>query len=546
MLRSKKTMPFWLILMVGLVCTLVMLGGRVVAEHRDRQVAVAMGYDDVVLMAQSEETTPEQWLRQVAAAGLHYLIVTDENEAHGQALADDLGLETGRSGSIAKAGDCFLMPPVDAYDVVAYEVPGGDPTVPLVLCENPWRTGVVMPRDFDPDQWEGPMVKALYMIDGYRYHYQMNEPSTENENILFRAVVERGMRLVILTPLIHEGDEALVSDPAAYIDMLQGLADRVADRGLVLGNSFSAMDAPKMNQYLFGGALLFLVAAVVALGKLLLPLPVKLEWLLLGCGTVVAYAGALLKPLLMQKAAAFGAALIFPCLGVMVLLKLAKGETLFAKIQNSGLRFFAVLALEVTIGLIGGLYVGALLSTREYLMQFSVFSGVKLSQLLPMGFAGVMLCYTLFGKKARQHHHKQKLPLPLLLVLLIAMVGALVILILRSGDNMLPVAGLEVMARNWLEYVLYARPRTKEMLLAFPALGLYLVACERRYPLLQLPLGALASVGAVSIVNTFCHIFTPLRVSLIRTVLSTLIGLVIGLAAMGIFSLILGKEKKDT
>ncbi|MBQ7935928.1 MAG: hypothetical protein IJ333_06225 [Clostridia bacterium] len=546
MLKSKRTIPFWILAVIGLVCSLMMLGSRLVSEHADRQVSAAICYNDVLLLAEESNSAPTEWLAHLKDAGVYYLVVTDANEAEGKALAETLGLQIARSGNTAKTGDAFLMPDIEDYELKPYEEPLGDASVPLVLAENPWRTGVMMPEDFDPDQWEGPMVKTLYMIDGYRYHYEMQEPSTENENILFRAVVERGMRLLILTPLIHEGDEVIIADPAAYTDMLAGLSRRIADRGLVLGETFSAMDAPQMNGYLLGGALLLLVAMVVLLLRLLIPITAKIEWLLLGGGTVFALGGAVLFPALMQKVGAFGAALIFPCLGAMLLVKIAKGEDFFPQYRHLAFRFLITLSMVLLIGLAGGLYISGLLATRQYMMQFSVFTGVKLSQLLPMGFAGLILLYTLFNKKARaQTQNHQKLPLPLLIVMLVGIAAVLVVLILRSGDNMMPIADLEVEFRNWLEYVLYARPRTKEMLLAFPAIGLFLVASRRRYPLLQLPLGVLASIGAVSIVNTFCHIFTPVRVSLIRTLLSGGIGLVIGIIGMVLFSLLLSKKEQS-
>jgi len=92
--------------------------------------------------------------------------------------------------------------------------------------------------------------------------------------------------------------------------------------------------------------------------------------------------------------------------------------------------------------------------------------------------------------------------------------------------------GTEVRVRNWLELTFYARPRSKEFLLAFPALALFLEADRRRAPLLALPLGVLAELGAVSVINAFCHGFTPLRVSLIRAGLSAVLGLALGLVLL--------------
>ena len=117
--------------------------------------------------------------------------------------------------------------------------------------------------------------------------------------------------------------------------------------------------------------------------------------------------------------------------------------------------------------------------------------------------------------------------------------AALFLLVLRSGDSPLPVSRLELAVRTWLEQTLYVRPRTKEMLMAFPVLALFLLAARRRMAVLELPLGVLAAVGSVSVVNTFCHIFAPVHLSLIRTLLSAGIGAVLGLVVLGIASLLL-------
>ena len=173
-----------------------------------------------------------------------------------------------------------------------------------------------------------------------------------------------------------------------------------------------------------------------------------------------------------------------------------------------------------------------------------MFYGVKLAQIVPIAFSAVLLFAVLFLRNRKEGRRRP--PLALIIALFAAVAAALVVILLRSGDNMIPVSQLELDLRNWLEIKLYARPRTKEFLLAFPALALYVTACEKRVPILALPLGVLSEVGAVSVVNTFCHFFTPLRVSVIRTAIGTGIGAVIGLIGMAVFALLLdlGQKKR--
>lgn len=543
MKRSKPTVLFWVMLFVGILCSLVMLSRRIVSEYNDKKVAFAVSYEDVLILSSADGRTAADWLSDLSSIGVVHLIVTDENEAQAVQALGGLSMHLARSGDTARPGDSFLIPELRDGDVVAYGAPKGDGSVPLALVENRTRTGVIMPDGFDPDVWEGPMVKTLYMYDAYSYHWEMREPATENENILFRALTDRGMRLVVLTPLVDES-KAVVSDFVAYVDLMTGLTERVARRGITIGDTFSAMEAPVTNRSLIAGALMLPAALAWLLLAFLLP-PVRKtvwEYVVLIAAAVVILAGSAVLPELMQKLGAFGAAVLFPCFAAFLLVRIAQNRTALAL----PVRFVLSLLSMLAVGLSGGLYVGALLASRPYMMLFRVFSGVKLSQLLPIAFAALVLLYTLFSQKARSERKTaQKLPIPLMVFIGVCVIAALVVLVLRSGDNMLPVSDLEVKFRNWLEYVLYARPRTKEMFLAFPAIALYVVACDRRIPLLQLPLGILAGIGACSVVNTFCHIFTPVHVSFVRTLLSAGIGFVVGMVGMYVFALLLGKRPED-
>ncbi|MBQ2764342.1 MAG: hypothetical protein IJF43_04845 [Firmicutes bacterium] len=528
---------------IGLVCGGVMLYGRMAAEAESDQVAAAIRYSDVELLAEGDGRTVEEWLADLTSYGIHYLVVTNANEEKAAPLAEEFGMEIGRSGSTAKSGDAFLMPRSGDGTVLAYDEPQGDPSVPLALIEYWTRTNTVMPADFDHDAWEGDMVKTLFMYDAYSYHYEYDEPATENENILFRAVVERGMRLIVVTPLEHEGG-GQVSDPAAYEDLLSGLAQRIERYGLVYGDDFSALDAPKMNLPLFIGALLLLVALVVLLLRLTLKLKPKFEIALWILGIAFAVGGAVYSPILMQKVGAFGAAMVVPCYMALVYARIAEKGYLLNEKNPLIMEYVLCIGLELVVALCGGLYVAALMATRTYMFGSLVFAGVKLAQMVPLALTALLLFLVLFGKHAKiPKEQREKPPIALVIALLVLVVFALAMMVLRSGDNMIPIAQAELDFRNWLEYELYARPRTKEVLMAFPVLALFLVACRRRIPILIWPLGVLACVAPVSVVNTFCHSMTPVTMSIVRTLLGCGFGMILGILGMYVFLLLLGKRK---
>ena len=541
-MKNKPGILFWIMLVVGLVCSVILLFGRISAEEQSDAVACAVLYDDVLLLSGTDGRPADAWITDLKHAGISYLVITDENEAGGTVLASAAGMLTGRAGYTAKSGDAFLMPPAPGRGVKGYDVPDsldGDAAVPLALVENYDRTGVVMPEGFDPDSWDGPMVKTLYMYDAYSYHYVPAEPACENENILFRAVTDRSMRLVIVTPLEYEGG-GVVADPAAYEDMLSGLSARVAARGLTLGRDFSVLEAPGLNRFLLAGAVLLAAAAAVFFLTMLVPMKPMVQNILYAAGAAASVGGGIVLPTLMQKLTAFGAAALAPCFTAILLCRAYRWKVV-ERLRMAG-RFIGLLAAMLGISVAGGLYVASLLGSRQYMLEFSVFAGVKLAQMIPLAVTVVFLFFTL---RKFPYEEKHRLPKALVVFMLVGVGAALVVLLLRSGDNMIPVAKAEIAARNWLEHTLYARPRTKEMLIAFPALALFAAACARRVSLLALPLGVLAEVGSVSVVNTFCHTFTPVKISLIRTLLGAGIGLVIGLAALAVFCLLV-RWKKPT
>ncbi len=537
-MKKRPVLWIWPVLLTGLLCTLALLFGRVSAETASQNVAAAIRYTDVQLLGETDGRSPAQWLADLRSAGVGFLVFTDADEAESAPLARSAGLQTAREGTAACPGDAFLLPTAPDRGFKGYPSPGdytGDPSVPVALVENYTRTGAIAPASFDPEIWPGPMVKTLYMYDAYSFHYEPAEPACESENILFRAVTDRSMRLVIVTPLEKEGG-GVVADPAVYADMLQGLKERIEARGLSFGDTFSCLSAPTLNRYLLGGAVLFPGTLLVLFLLFLFPVPPLWQTVLLVGETAVALGGSILLPRQMQTLAAFGTAVLTPCFAALLLCRTWKTG---GKTNNLALQCFLLLAELLGISLVGGMTVAALLGTRYYLLGFGVFTGVKLAQALPLLVGAGLLFATL---RAYPAEHIRKLPVGLILLILVIAAGALVLVLLRSGDNMLPVAQAELAARTWLEQTLYARPRSKEMLLAFPALAAYVALCARRIPILALPAGVLALVGSVSVVNTLCHTFTPVLLSVIRTLLGAGIGFGIGLLVLGLVCWIVRKD----
>jgi len=400
--------------------------------------------------------------------------------------------------------------------------------IPLALVENFSRTAVTEPADFDWDNWDSPLVKTLWLFDDYRCRFTDELGGQEIENLLFRATAERGMRLLILRPFAYE-DGTPVLDPTVYADILDGLSRRLAPMGINFGDGFSAMAAPSFRPLLSCGSGLLTAALWIAF-LMQFPLPKKLEWILCPLAIVILGCGFLLFPDFALRATMLLCALIFPLWTAWAICHLAAGG--FSPLQRLHvfLTYPVALAAIVLWSTLGGLAVSALMSRRIYLMGGAIFSGVKVSQFLPL-----IVCLALLILLIRRNLHpsftKQNL-IPLLVSG--AALGIMAwLLLLYSGDgNHLP--GPEDAIRDWFELHLYARPRNKELFFAIPALGCFVLACRKKESLLMLPLGVAACLESTSVVNTFCHAVAPLSLSVARTLLASALGLPLGFLCMAI------------
>jgi len=541
--KSAKNLPIYIFLIVGILASLLLLALRINAEQKNDSAACAISFDSVLTLSLQSGESAEDWLSKLYTAGIRYLIVTDDNEHLCADYARGIGYKIGRAGDMPGAGDSFLTPKLGVDAVTAFDAFYSEDT-PVAVIENPFRTGVIMPDSFDPDNADVPMIKAMYMYNAYSWHYEYNEPATKNENILYGGVFERGLRLVIFTPLVDESKN-IVTDVSAYADIISGLRERLGERGITLGDELSVLDAPSFSPLLFWLCSLLLPACAVLALEHIVPAARRWRNILLFAAAAVSAVGTIAASALTQKVWALGASLLFGCSAALVLAAYAR-KVAAGGSRNLPCSFASLLCCLLSLGIAGGMYVGALLTSRSYMLGFDIFSGVKLSQFAPIAFAVLWLLCALYApSKRRDLPRGKKVPIPLAAAAGAVLAVAVVVLLLRSGDNMMQVSSLELRFRNFLEYTLYVRPRTKEMLAAFPAIALFAAAANKRCYLLAVPLGAFAAISVSSVINTFCHIFTPVLVSLVRTLSGAAIGAVIGVIAMYILSALLGKEKQN-
>lgn len=202
------------------------------------------------------------------------------------------------------------------------------------------------------------------------------------------------------------------------------------------------------------------------------------------------------------------------------------------------------LTVLVFASLIGGFYVAGILSDVRFFLEAEIFRGVKLTFLMPLILISItyLVRFSLFEVRACESPSfasqiKTVLNYPVTvksLALIGAMALAALIFIGRSGHTAgVPVPGIELKMRAFLEQVMYARPRSKEFLIGHPAFFLAAIAYYRNLPnFLLYMLVVAATIAQGSLVETFAHMRTPVFMSFIRALDGLAAGIGVGLIAV--------------
>lgn len=387
----------------------------------------------------------------------------------------------------------------------------------------------------------------------YRYAYYGYEGAEEVENTLFRAIVERNIRVIYFKPVKQTDNSfAYITDVEVYRDLFSGLNDRLAAHGISLGR------ASVMDNYQIPSLAMLVLGLGAGIGGALLPsafLPMKKKWtyLLAGAAAVCVCGAWVVLPNLFRLLASFASAVVFACLAAVFFLRAAKrsGQRLpeNAPLRKILPRCVLVLLGAALISLAGAMMTAAPLSSTDFMLELGIFRGVKAAQLLPLAFFCLLfISYYGFFQKDRPSDTLElgdivtalRWNIPVWCLLLLAVVGlAGYYYLARTGhESDVSVSTLEIMMRNDLENLLLARPRTKEFLVAFPGIMLAVYCAVRRLPFFTALFGLAGTIGLTSICNTFMHIHTPLYLGFIRTGYSLLFGIVIGCVMILCFDLL--------
>ena len=478
-------------------------------------------------------------------------------------------------------------------ELIGYESAEGRELLAQYLRESGASLAMVEQNDQSQNiTWPGT-VELLNSIDyhgirvfnewGYiqnRYAYCGYTGPEEITNSFFRAIVERNCKVIWLKMILEPDNDVswdadqtewtYITDPAAYEKMILDLDARLEPMG------YTRTTVPPMELETPSAALriaqgIGTAALLVLLFDLFFLVSRRTSLLLLVLAALGMTGLAVLKPASYPLLLSMAGGIVMPSIAAVGLCRVMLEKRRQAPRPGLGrlLGDAAVTALTaIATALCGSLLASAALSQLSYILEIDLYRGVKLMQLIPIGlFALAYLLVFAYeetgardavlahvgprGEKGRIKRFNayfaelMKTPMQLgwfLAVVVIAvaavfLLAVFVYYIYRTG-NSATTSSAELAFRNFLENTLVIRPRTKEMIVGWPMLLLFVWSLRRGMKFLPMVFGLGMTIGLVSVVNTFLHIRTPFLISLLRTGWGVLFGLLIGLALVLLAELI--------
>ncbi|MDI6600327.1 MAG: DUF5693 family protein [Thermoanaerobacteraceae bacterium] len=356
----------------------------------------------------------------------------------------------------------------------------------------------------------------------------------------YRAVIDRNVRMIYVRPEIRaeKSGEYNVKFYGDTIAVFKGYMDDIGEEiGKIV--PFKEYHVPRILQVVIG---LGVVAGSVMFLDTLIPLSNMIAYGLMALGALITF-GTLYSRFfdLGIKALALGASVIFPSLAMAYIMRVCE------KKQGSFVSYTVVNFIRASlISAVGALYIASIMADSKYLLKLDFFRGVKVSFVAPVVYFLVLYFVRYFRKDLSL---KDKIAYILNLnvkvwYVVLAVIAAAVafIYISRTGNNpAVGVSDLELQFRSLLEHTLVARPREKEFLVGYPALilmlGFVYQGFRREWSFVW---GVFASIGQLSLVNTFSHLRAPLGISIERTIYGMVFGIVIGFIYFAVARYVLG------
>ena len=367
---------------------------------------------------------------------------------------------------------------------------------------------------------------------------------------------ERNIRVNYIRPfLMPENGQDILKTNLRYV---RDIKASVEARGYKIGEAgvFSA-GSDKFAPYFpakvsFIPVLLAIMAGVVLYLSLLFNLGGRQQ---LALWAVFSAAGLALlfigRGLLTRQLLALAAASVFPVLSMNVIFNIwDKNKTADHSLLAICWKGIWQLALAIALSLVGAAFLSAILTDSRFLLEIDIYRGVKLTFILPVTLTAILFMrrYDLLqvvgrGLKALWERVNGLLDTGITfrhVAVLLVLLFIAYYFVGRSGHTGgVPVPAIELKMRTLLEQLMYARPREKEFMIGHPMFFLAVLAVYRCAPRWwQFVLVCAAVIGQGSLVQTFCHMRTPVIMSFWRAIDGYVVGVAFGIIGVLVLGLL--------
>jgi len=210
-----------------------------------------------------------------------------------------------------------------------------------------------------------------------------------------------------------------------------------------------------------------------------------------------------------------------------------------------------VLVRTSVLCMLGGMLIVAVMDNWMYFSKADEFLGEKATQLLPLilialAFAGEIFPERVVETGANRAHRRlitnvnSALDHPVttrMVVIGLALLVAGFVWIARTGNESgMEISNFELKMRAALERIFVTRPRTKEVFLGHPAIFFAVWFMFRRQWLPAFAFVVAVTIGQADLLNTACHLHTPIFYSLLRSVHAVWLGGLIGAIALWLYA----------
>lgn len=426
--------------------------------------------------------------------------------------------------------------------------------IPIVGIESTTQLQYEMQQGFlEMAKMDNYQVGRLYTIpDDYLKKLQPEKVS----QMFYISDIERNVRYNLFN-LYKKGknNETALQTSIGYMKVIK---EKLENRGFVLGKA-SIYPEYQPNKVAIAGTLLGAIALFMFTLQLLVPMKINKQYLLFVILLLItAIVEIIGKGIIIRQLWGLSSAIMAPSASLIVIMDIWKKYKPIT--SESPLKSIVVgsiyIVLAAMLASVGGIFIGAILGSNDFFMEFQIFRGVKLTFVLPIIL--VTIAYLerfpiwqgqcINTKNEWKRFVRDILAKDVKVVTLLA-IGVLLIVawvfVGRSGHSAgVPVPGFELKLRQFLENVMYARPREKEFMIGYPALLAATYIFRQRWPFSYHFIFTIASVICLgSMVETFAHIRTPILMSIMRGFDGVWLGIIVGLVCL--VALIIAKHLLD-